>query len=221
MDGMIPLKDENPTSRFPIITISLIIVNLILFFYEISLGKGLELFIQSHGVIPVRLMEGNPNAFPTLFTSMFLHGGWLHVLGNMLYLWIFGDNVEDSMGHLRFLIFYLFCGLIATFTHIFVSANSQIPTIGASGAIAGVLGGYLLLFPKARVLTLIPIFFFIRIVRLPAYFLLSFWLILQLFYGFVSLPGTEISGGVAWFAHIGGFFGGLILIKFFQKKNRR
>jgi membrane associated rhomboid family serine protease len=215
---MIPLRDENPTKRFPIVTVLLIGANFLLFFYELSLGNTLEPFIRVYGVIPARLVELNPNAYLTLISSLFLHGGWLHILGNMLYLWIFGDNIEDSMGHIRFFLFYLLCGLAATFTHVFVSPNSEIPTIGASGAISGVLGGYLLLFPKAKILTLIPVFYFIRIIRLPAYFILSFWIIFQLFQGIASIPGSQSSGGVAWFAHIGGFFAGLALIKLFQKR---
>lgn len=217
---MIPLRDENPSKRFPFVTIILIVANFILFFYEISLGKGLEPFIQTYGVIPAKWMERNPVIYPTLFTSLFLHGGFLHVLGNMLYLWIFGDNVEDSMGHIRFVFFYFLCGLLSTFTHIITAPSSSIPTIGASGAISGVLGGYLLLFPRARVLTLVPVFYLIRIIRLPAYFLLTFWIVFQLFQGITSLPGSEASGGVAWFAHIGGFFSGLLLVKIFQKKRR-
>ena len=218
---MIPLRDENPSRHFPFLTITLIALNLVLFVYEISLGGGLEPFIQNFGVIPSKLMEGGPLVFPTLFTSLFLHGGWLHLLGNMLYLWIFGDNVEDSMGPFRFLFFYLLCGLIATFTHIYFSPSSRIPTIGASGAISGVLGGYLVLFPRAHILTLVPVFYFIRMIHLPAYFLLTFWILFQLFSGFSSLPGSEASGGVAWFAHIGGFFSGILLVKVFQKRRKR
>ena len=175
-----------------------------------------ELFISRYALIPGELLSGSdlPPAIPipiwlTLFTSLFLHGGLMHILGNMLYLWIFGDNVEDAMGPGRFLFFYLACGLAASATQIAIAPTSTVPVIGASGAIAGVLAGYFMLFPQARVLTLIPIFFFIRLIAVPAVFLLGFWFILQVINGAGSL-GTE--GGVAWFAHIGGFIAGAILV---------
>jgi len=153
---------------------------------------------------------------------MFIHGGWEHIIGNMLYLYIFGDNVEDALGHFRYLLFYLLCGIAASWAHILFNPHSIIPTVGASGAVAGVLGAYLLLYPRAGVLTLIPLGFFIRIVRIPAVFVLGFWIILQLLFGVISppLPGEQ-SGGVAWFAHIGGFFAGMLLAKALARRQNK
>jgi len=212
---MIPLKDENPSRRFPVVTVTLIAINMVVFFYEVSLGGRVEQLVYRMGVIPYNVVNVGFPAYPTLFTSMFLHGGWEHVLGNMLYLWIFGDNVEDFLGKIRFIIFYLVCGLVASFAHILTQASSQIPTIGASGAISGVLGGYILLYPRARVITLIPLGYFIRLVRLPAVAVLGMWILIQLLSGFASLPGAGTRGGVAFFAHIGGFVGGLVLVRLF------
>ena len=155
----------------------------------------------------------------SLFSSMFLHGGFLHLAGNMLYLWIFGDNVEDQLGHVKFFIFYIMCGLAASLLHIFTSPNSQVPMVGASGAIAGVLGAYMIRFPKARILTLIFFGFFIRVIRVPALFVLGFWFILQLLYALPSIGST--SGGVAWFAHVGGFLAGIVLFKLFSGFSKR
>src|SRR5574341_2354932 len=207
---MFPLKDDNPTERFPIITIAIIILNGLVFFYQISLGQGFENFIIKHGAIPYEIthqVEITPEAhFPvnlTLFTAMFLHGGGLHIIGNMLYLWIFGNNIEDKLGRFKFILFYLLSGIIASLVFVLSSPNSMVPTVGASGAIAGVLGAYLLRFPRAKVLTLIFLGFFIRLVWIPAYFVLGFWFILQLIIGLPAL-GQEVSGGVAWFGHIGG-----------------
>ena len=222
---MLPLKDDNPTYTFPIVNISLIVINVLVFLYELSLGRGVELIFLQYGIIPFEITHGidipPPSSIPINFiTSMFLHGGFAHIFGNMLYLWIFGDNIEDAMGHFRYLIFYLITGLFATFTHIFFSPNSKIPTIGASGAISGILGAYLVLYPRAAVLTLVPDPFlfglFYRIVRIPALFVLGFWFILQFFYGILSLPAK--GGGVAWMAHIGGFIAGFILVRIFIKR---
>jgi membrane associated rhomboid family serine protease len=160
--------------------------------------------------------------FLPLFTSMFLHGGWLHLGGNMLYLWIFGDNVEDDLGHVRFLVFYLACGLAAALTQIYIHPTSKIPMVGASGAVAGVLGGYLLLFPQARVLALIPILFFFQIVELPAALFLVFWFLMQFFNGAIAITGSPyLTGGVAWWAHIGGFIGGVALAFLIPKRQRK
>ena len=210
---MIPLKDENPSKRFPVVTVSLIAINLAAFIYVLSLGKGAEQLVYRMGVVPYNIVNVGLPAYPTLFTSMFLHGGWAHLLGNMLYLWIFGDNIEDFLGKIKFVVFYLVCGFIASFAHILTQANSQIPTIGASGAISGILGGYILLYPKARVLTLIPLGYFIRLIKLPAVAVLGIWILIQFLSGLASLPGSAGKGGVAWFAHIGGFIGGLALIR--------
>ena len=210
---VIPLKDENPSKRFPVVTVTLIAINLAAFIYMLSLGKGAEQLVYRMGVVPRNIVSVGLPAYPTLFTSMFLHGGWAHILGNMLYLWIFGDNIEDFLGKIKFIVFYLVCGFIASFAHILTQASSQIPTIGASGAISGILGGYILLYPKARVLTLIPLGYFIRVIKLPAVAVLGIWIFIQFFSGLISLPGSAGKGGVAWFAHIGGFIGGLALIR--------
>jgi membrane associated rhomboid family serine protease len=216
---MIPLKDINPTKRFPIITILIISINILVFAYQLTLGEKIEVFIYDFGVIPNTIYQTihsnlfKPFVFITLFTSLFLHGGWLHLGGNMLYLWIFGDNVEDKLGRVRFLLFYLICGIIASVVHIYIEPTSTIPTVGASGAIAGVLGAYLIMFPRARVVTLIPIFLFIQVSELPAFLILGLWFVLQFFNGFLSLGyQTAGTGGVAWWAHIGGFITGILLV---------
>jgi membrane associated rhomboid family serine protease len=221
---MIPLKDKIQRRHFPFITLVLIIANIAFFIYEVSLGKNLDNFLLNFSVVPYNIYKSvqtgnlNPLAYLTLLTSLFLHGGWLHLGGNMLYLWVFGDNVEDKLGGMRFLFFYLLCGLTASALHIYIDPLSRVPVIGASGAISGVLGAYLLMFPKARIVTLIPIFIFIQIAELPAYLLLGFWFILQFFSGMLSL-GSPVSegGGVAWWAHIGGFISGMILLFPFRK----
>jgi membrane associated rhomboid family serine protease len=221
---MLPLRDVNPTRNFPIMTIILIAINVLVFIYELVLGPQLEGFVQSWATIPYEITHGVdlPPAsiqpiYLTLITAMFLHSGFVHIAGNMLYLWILGNNIEDVMGPLRFLVFYLLCGLAAAFAQIAVGPNSEIPNIGASGAIAGVLGAYLLLFPRAEVETLVFLGFFVRLVRLPALLLLGFWFVLQLFSGVAGL-GMEAAGGVAWFAHIGGFIAGLVLINLFRRR---
>ena len=212
---MLPLRDDIPSSKRPVITYILIATNVFVFIYEMSLGRGLQDFFISYGVIPTNILTGN-NLY-TLFTSMFMHGGFWHILGNMLYLWIFGDNVEDVLGKFWFIVMYLLSGLIGSFAHILVSPGSVIPTIGASGAVSGVLGCYLLLYPKARVLALIPLGFFIRFTMLPAYIFLGFWIFLQLLLGL----GTAGSGaGVAYFAHNGGFVIGIIFGLFFRSKKQ-
>ena len=224
---MIPLKDTIPSRTIPFVNYLLILVNSIIFLYEVSLGQQLQSVLHTFGIIPARyfaLAQQEPanivaRFFP-FFTSMFLHGGWLHVIGNMWYLWIFGDNVEDRMGHGRYLIFYLLCGLAAGFAHVYMNPDSRIPTIGASGAIAGVMGAYFILYPFARVITLIPIFFFIQIVEIPAFFFLGFWILLQFFQGTLSLA-VQHGGGVAWWAHLGGFVAGMVLVFVFRKSRRR
>ena len=216
---MFPLRDNIPTDKKPVVTVAIILANVLIFFYQLSLGENFNYLLFKYGAIPFEITQGQEvtyeAAFPiplTLFTAMFLHGGWMHVIGNMWYLWIFGNNVEDKLGHFRFLIFYLLSGLIASFTYVATNANSQVPMIGASGAIAGVLGAYLIRFPQARVLTLIWFGFFVRIVAIPAIFVLGFWFIIQLLNGLPSI-GANITGGVAWFAHIGGFVAGMVLFK--------
>ncbi len=221
---MFPIKDINPRHRFPIITVLIIIINIFIFFVEIKMGPYLDRFITHYGLIPITITKGiiesslSLRDLSTFFSAMFLHGGWMHLIGNMLYLWIFGDNVEDKLGHLRYLLFYLLCGIGASFVHILIDPFSNIPTIGASGAISGVLGAYMLLFPRARVLTIIPIFLFIQIAELPAFILIGFWFIIQFFQGLLSLGfQSDGMGGVAWWAHIGGFIFGMFLIFPFRK----
>jgi membrane associated rhomboid family serine protease len=220
---MIPLRDENPTTLAPVVTVTLIVLNGLVFLYQASLGSAEEHFIFSYAAVPSELFHtgmvvGDPRVPVgfTVLTSMFLHGGILHLGGNMLYLWIFGNNIEDVMGHGRFVVFYLLCGIVAVFAHAMTAPESTVPMIGASGAISGVLGAYLLLFPTARVLVLIPLGFFTRIVHVPALIALGFWIVVQFLSGFFSLGGP--GGGVAWFAHIGGFVVGLALIKVFQRR---
>ena len=221
---MLPLRDVNPTRHFPLMTVILIAINVLVFIYELILGPQLEGFVQSWAIIPYEITHGVdlPPAsiqpiYLTLITAMFLHGGFVHIAGNMLFLWIFGNNIEDAMGSLRFLVFYLLRGLAAAFAQIAVGPNSDVPNIGASGAIAGVLGAYLLLFPRAEVQTLVFLGFFVRLVRLPALLFLGLWFVLQLFSGVAGL-GMEAMGGVAWFAHIGGFIAGIVLINLFRRR---
>lgn len=228
---MIPLKDINRTRTFPAVTLLLIGVNAAVFVYQLTLGAGSVLtgFFYQFGLVPRALFSfghwqetGILMGLAPLFTSMFLHGGWMHFLGNMLYLWVFGDNVEDWLGALRFLLFYLVCGLLAALLQIAVHPGSPIPMIGASGAISGVLAAYLVLFPGARVLTFVPILFFFYLVRLPALIFLGLWFLLQFFNGAVSLTAGDLSmGGTAWWAHIGGFVAGLVLILKARKSRRR
>jgi membrane associated rhomboid family serine protease len=224
-----PLKDHNPTRRVPVVTIALIAINVLVFGYELLLGESLGRFVAAYGAIPYEITHfadlvgsaygpfehapGPPLVQLTLVTSMFLHGGVMHIFGNMLYLWIFGNNVEDLMGRARFLLFYLACGIVAGLAHVLVDPASTVPTVGASGAVAGVLGAYLVAFPRARVLTAVFILFFIRLVEMPAAILLVFWFVMQSFQGFLSLGARELSGGVAWFAHIGGFIAGALGVR--------
>jgi len=221
---LIPLRDDNPTVLWPLVTIALILANAAVFFYELSLDpRLLESLIYQMGMVPAAVtgsfIPGTGGYF-TLVTSMFLHGGWMHVIGNMLYLWIFGNNIEDSMGHLRFILFYLITGLAAAAAHLAFNAASTVPTIGASGAVSGVLGAYLVLFPHARVQTLVTLGFFIRIIYVPAWVLLLFWIGLQLLNQALA-PIDPAAGGVAYAAHIGGFAAGLVLIPLFRKHRRR
>lgn len=211
---MIPLRDENPRRLFPFFTIVLIGANVAVFIYQFLLAADAQVqFLYAYGAVPNSIIHGRN--LHSIITSMFLHGGLLHLLGNMLYLWVFGDNIEGICGHFRFLIFYLLCGLIAFFSHFIFDAFSQIPMVGASGAISGILGAYALRFPRARVHILIPLFPIIwRTIPVPAALVLGFWFVMQLFNAFVAGGG----GGVAWLAHIGGFVAGLLLIRKFEKK---
>jgi len=230
---MIPIRDDpgEPRRSFPWVMISILLLNVVAFVYELSFGStaALDNLFLSAGVVPVEFTHGvipgppPPLGTPvtTLFTSMFLHGGLLHIASNMLYLFIFGDNVEDKLGHFRFVIFYLVCGVIAGITHIVVNADSPIPSIGASGAIAGVLAAYLRLFPHAQVRTLLFIGPFILVPRIAAAFLILFWFATQFLSGLVSLGATsQETSGVAVWAHIGGFIGGLILLEIVRPRGR-
>jgi membrane associated rhomboid family serine protease len=221
---VVPLRDNNPISITPYVTYGLLAANILAFFYQLSLNpQQLEGFFHVAAVVPRELtssLRGIPLNQPvpewlTLFTSQFLHGGLLHLGGNMLFLWIFGNNIEDRLGHIKFLIFYLACGAMAALTQWFFSQNSSIPSLGASGAIAGVMGAYILRFPRAQVLTLIPLGFFITTVQIPAMFFLGFWFFQQALFGIASLnTPTNIgmqSGGIAYWAHAGGFVFGVIL----------
>jgi membrane associated rhomboid family serine protease len=217
----LPLYDDNPTAREPIVTYLLIGLCVGAFLWQ--LGQDERAVLYSYGMIPARLFgswhpRGNQvvPAWATLVTSMFLHGGWFHLIGNMMFLWIFGNNIEDVLGRLRFLLFYLCCGVVAALTQAFLNYGAHVPMVGASGAIAGVLGGYLLLYPKANVYVFIWIVIFFRIVTIPAWILLGLWFALQLFSGLARTPGTP---GVAFWAHVGGFVSGAILITLFRPRN--
>jgi membrane associated rhomboid family serine protease len=223
---MIPLRDTIPSSRFPVMTVCLIGVNVLVFILELNLTQqGLEQFFRTWGIVPacytqprlpardlLRLSQTCAQAgYLTLLSSMFIHGGWMHIIGNMWSLWIFGDNVEDRLGRMGFLVFYLLSGLAAGAVHIVTNTSSLIPTVGASGAIAGVMGAYLLLFPHATVVTLVPIFYYLHTVEVSAVFFLGFWFLSQLFSGTLSLAAAGAqAGGVAWWAHIGGFVVGFL-----------
>ncbi len=223
---MFPLKDHNPTRRTPVVTIALVAINVVVFLYEMTLGDSLSRFVAAYGVVPYEIVHfadlvgthggpfehaaGPPFLPLTLLTSMFMHGSVMHIFGNMLYLWIFGNNVEDLMGRVKFIVFYLACGVAAGFAHILSNPGSTTPTVGASGAVAGVLGAYLVTYPRARVLTAVVIPFFIRLIEVPASLLLLLWFVMQSLQGFLSLGAREVTGGVAWFAHIGGFVAGML-----------
>ena len=223
---MIPLRDDNPTTLKPVITIGLIALCTLVFFWQLSLGAHAEAMIQALGVMPAALFgkQAPPPEFMqvpavlTVVTSMFLHGGWMHLIGNMLYLWIFGNNVEDAMGHGRFVVFYLVCGVAAVLAQALPAPDSTIPMIGASGAISGVLGAYLLLYPHARVLVLIPFGYFSRMVYLPAMVVLGFWFLLQFISILLADPNQP---GVAFGAHAGGFVAGMLLIPLFKRREIR
>ena len=222
---MIPLRDNIPTRTFPGVTVALIAANILVFIYQISLGgEHAAVFVATFGAVPAQFTGAAPHAAPalppglTIATSMFLHGGLLHLLGNMVFLWIFGNNVEDATGHLRFLVFYLACGAVAAFAHIVTHPASNVPMVGASGAISGVLGAYFLLFPFARIVTLVILGFFAQTIQIPAFFFLGFWFLMQFLSAAVS---GGAGGGVAFFAHIGGFVAGLVLLIPFKRRRAR
>ena len=219
---MIPLKDDNPVRKTPYATISLIAINTAVFVFQTILGPKIkEVFILKTAAIPYEIMSlkdvSPANFLPppfTLLTSMFVHGGFFHVFWNMLFLWIFGDNIEDRLGKIKFIIFYLLTGIAASMTHVAMNPDSAIPLIGASGAIAGILGAYIVLYPRAKILTLLFFFFFVQVVKIPAIIFLGIWFLTQIL-------NIGAGGGIAWYAHIGGFATGVVLIFLFDKKNKR
>ncbi len=221
---MIPYKDDNPTRTVPYLTVGIIVLNVVVFLIQVAFRSKMELITYNYGAIPHNLVtfESRQPVHPplTVFSSIFMHGGLFHLGGNMLYLWIFGNNIEDRLGHMRFLIFYLFCGIFAAYSHAITNAGSTIPMIGASGAVSGILGAYLLLFPRARVHTLLILGFFITTVRIPALIVIGFWAFIQFLNGIIS-SGLQSSGGVAWFAHVGGFLMGLLTIKLWLPRGVR
>jgi membrane associated rhomboid family serine protease len=205
MIAMFPIGDDNSSRRtFPFVTYALIALNVVFFLIELSGGDA---FIERWAFVPIRFLANPAGDYLTIFTAMFMHAGWLHLLGNMLYLWIFGDNVEDRFGHVKFTVFYLLCGIAATFAQMAFSASSDVPNLGASGAIAGVLGAYIVMFPQARVKVLMGR----GVVPVPALWVIGLWIVLQLFSGIGSIASSAQTGGVAYMAHVGGFLAGLIL----------
>jgi len=215
---MIPLRDRNPSGVFPAVTLALIAANVIMFLYEVHLGPGLMTFLEHHALIPAEVTGSvryhairYSDTVEPFFTSMFLHGGWMHLILNMWFLWIFGDNVEDTLGAFRYLCFYFLCGLGAALTQFAIQPHSAVPMLGASGAIAGVLGAYAVLFPGARVVTLVPIVFFLQIIEIPAIVILGYWFVLQILSGSLTAL-TPTQGGTAFWAHVGGFAAGAFLI---------
>jgi membrane associated rhomboid family serine protease len=217
---MIPIRDTIRSENFPLVNFLIIGVNVIAFLWELSLGPGLNKALFTYGIVPQRYSDPSLSLHFTMtqqlvpfVTSMFLHGGVFHILGNMWFLYIFGDNVEDRLGHLRYLLFYVLCGVLAGVAHLLTNWDSGVPTIGASGAIAGVMGAYFITYPRARIVTLIPLFFFFQFAELPAFLFLGLWFLMQLFSAGLSDGG---SGGIAWWAHIGGFVCGIVLFKLFQ-----
>jgi len=213
---MIPLRDTRTSHSTPLVTIALIIINVAVFLYMFTLDAYSQNdFIRQYALIPAQF---NPVA---MITSMFLHGGWMHLIGNMWFLWIYGDNVEDVLGHGKYIAFYLLCGVIASLAQYAISPFSRVPMVGASGAIAGVMGAYMIKFPHSRIVTLIPIFFFWTTVEIPAVLILAYWFILQFFSGVGSIGYSQVSqGGVAFFAHIGGFIAGMILVFVMRTRER-
>lgn len=230
---MIPIRDDQPRFSTPYITYAFVALNVATFLFELSIGaqshRALNAFIYAYGVVPEHFTEAlsghiplsNFGLFIPILTSMFLHASWLHILGNMWVLWIFGDNIEDYLGHFPYLIFYLVCGFAASITHIFLNFGSNVPSVGASGAIAGVMGAYFLLYPKARVLTLVPFLVFFT-VWLPAWVVLGYWFLTQFVSGATTIAfSSQTGGGIAFWAHVGGFVAGIVMIKLFPQRANR
>jgi len=225
---MIPLRDSNPSKTFPVVTIILIIINVVIFLFELSQWKNLTEFLNYFALIPANYfnladkgISASIERFYPFITSQFLHGGWLHLIGNVWFLWIFGDNVEDRLGHGKFLFFYLLSGVAAGLTHVYTNPLSSAPTVGASGAIAGVMGAYTILYPRAKVLTLVIFFYFIRFIELPAYIFLGVWFLIQFISGALAHAAGGASSGIAWWAHIGGFVVGVVLILLIPRKKKQ
>jgi membrane associated rhomboid family serine protease len=217
---MIPLYDTARSHRFPLVNLALILANILVFLYELQMGSNAaQSFMITWGLVPARLISDPNEAWKTIYTSMFLHGGWLHVVSNMWVLFIFGDNVEARMGKIKYLIFYLLSGTAAGLLQTYILPTSQVPMVGASGAIAGVLGAYLVFFPRSRVASIVPIFFIFTIVEIPAFIFLIFWFFSQIYSGLFSIQGGAGSG-IAWWAHIGGFLFGLVMSFFFANRRR-
>jgi membrane associated rhomboid family serine protease len=217
---MIPIRDQIPTRRVPIVNYLLIAVNILVFVLMWLAGPQQESLVFQFAMIPANYSNGvDPGDISDIFTSMFMHAGLAHIGGNMLYLWIFGDNVEDRLGSVMYLVFYLTGGVIASLAHLLTNPSSQIPTVGASGAIAAVLGAYLVLYPQSRIVTFIPLGFFMRLAVVPAIVVLGLWFVLQLFSGVLSMGGPDV-GGVAFWAHIGGFVAGVVMGKLLASRRR-
>ena len=225
---MIPLRDSTPSKRFPAVTVLLIIVNCYIFIKGFFLEAQFQNIIYRYAVVPANyiklewlqfdsILENNV----TLISALFIHGGWLHLFGNMWYLWIFGDNVEERLGHFRFFLFYILCGIAGNLAHIFMNTGSSIPAIGASGCIAGVLGAYFIMFPLAKIVTVLPILIFWTIAEIRAFFFLGIWFAIQFLNGFFVLPASKNAFGIAWWAHIGGFIGGIVFLLLFFRKTKR
>lgn len=224
---MIPIRDRNPSGSFPLVTVSLILVNVLVFLFELSLGTRLDSFLFQFGIVPIKVIysadipgSNLANTYFPFLSYMFLHGGFVHLIGNMWFLWIFGDNIEDRLGRIPFILFYFICGIGSAIVHVYFNSQSGVPCVGASGAIAGVLGAYMVTFPRARVLVVLPLFIIWQIIELPAIFVLGFWFLIQFFTGAATISSAH-GGGVAWWAHIGGFVLGIILIKIFPKARYR
>lgn len=205
---MIPLRDTQPSHHFPVVTVGLIAVNVLAFLYQVSLDEfSLNHFVAEYGLVPRRLQ------LTDLVTNIFLHGGWWHLIGNLWFLWIYGDNIEDILGRGKFLLFYVLCGVAAGLVHVLFNLDSRVPTIGASGAIAGIMGAYLVKFPHSRIVTLVPVIIFFTTMEIPAWLILLYWFVLQFFSGVGTIGQSHLNqGGVAWFAHVGGFLAGIALI---------
>jgi membrane associated rhomboid family serine protease len=228
---MIPLKDMTPRRSFPVVTLLILAANVVVFLHQVSLPPhAADVFIKTYGLVPAKIsaaLAGNPritlgDALIPLFTCMFLHGGWLHIIGNMLFLWVFGGNVEDRLGPLSYLLFYLVCGIGSGVSQALFSWGSAIPSVGASGAISGILGAYIVLFPSSRILTLVPLFIFFFTARIPAIVFIGLWFLVQLLsgIGYLGEAGASASGGVAWWAHIGGFVIGAFLARAVGQRRR-